>query len=314
MSFESDEVGLEFKSRMPKFSSDASIQEAISVYHYGVNEYTSQDIPDESIEGHFRSLRDRILANETSILSLGETYVQKTSVDETPNTVYTESATVVPLTIKGFLNHQVSLQKWINSSNSTVAAVFPNGSASFKGNVSVGSQNESTTIALKIEPIDSSHIGILVSAKALQTANLQEWKNPAGVTISWVDKDAKLFSSSITDLENGLQTKFPLNVLTKAPTASYTLLLSDAQKIVEMNVSTANTLTVPPDTGTGGVAFPIGTSILVVQTGTGQTTITAAAGVTINSYIGLKIIGRWAGCTLIKRAENSWVAIGGLVT
>ena len=195
MSFESDEVGLEFKSRMPKFSSDASIQEAISVYHYGVNEYTSQDIPDESIEGHFRSLRDRILANETSILSLGETYVQKTSVDETPNTVYTESATVVPLTIKGFLNHQVSLQKWINSSNSTVAAVFPNGSASFKGNVSVGSQNESTTIALKIEPIDSSHIGILVSAKALQTANLQEWKNPAGVTTSWVDKDAKVYSN-----------------------------------------------------------------------------------------------------------------------
>lgn len=311
MAFESDEVGLEFKSRMPRFSSDASIQEAISVYHYGVNEYTSQDIPDESIEGHFRSLRDRILANETSIISLGETYVQKTSVAATPNIVYTESATVVPLTIKGFANHQVSLQKWTNSSNSTVAAVFPNGSASFKGNVSVGSQNESTTTALKIEPLNDSHIGILVSAKALQTANLQEWKNPAGVTASWVDKDGRIFSDSITDLEDGLETKFPLNPLTNSRFANYTLKLSDAHKIIEMNVGSSHNLTIPNNSSEN---FPIGTSILVVQTGVGQTTIGAGKGVTVNSFIGLKIIGQWAGCTLIKRDTNSWVAIGALMT
>ena len=79
------------------------------------------------------------------------------------------------------------------------------------------------------------------------------------------------------------------------------------------NVYETNQLIIPPNSGTGGVAFPIGTSIFVVQTGAGQTTITAGDGVTVNSFIGLKIIGQWAGCTLIKRATNTWVAVGGLV-
>lgn len=116
--------------------------------------------------------------------------------------------------------------------------------------------------------------------------------------------------SQITNLTTDLAAKFPLNATTNEQTASYTLAITDAQDIVEMNVSTANTLTIPPNSS---VAFPVGTSIFVVQTGTGQTTIAAGAGVTVNSYLGLKIIGRWAGCTLIKRATDTWVAVGGLV-
>jgi hypothetical protein len=116
--------------------------------------------------------------------------------------------------------------------------------------------------------------------------------------------------SQVTDLTTNLAAKFPLNVATSAQTVSYTLDIEDAQLVVEMNVATANTLTIPPNSS---VAFPVGTSIFVVQTGAGQTTITAGAGVTVNSFIGLKIIGRWAGCTLIKRATDTWVAVGGLV-
>jgi hypothetical protein len=77
-----------------------------------------------------------------------------------------------------------------------------------------------------------------------------------------------------------------------------------------MTSSSANNLTIPLNSS---VSFPIGTSIFVLQAGTGQTTIVATAGVTINSFIGLKIIGQWSGCTLIKRDTNTWAAIGGLV-
>ena len=76
------------------------------------------------------------------------------------------------------------------------------------------------------------------------------------------------------------------------------------------NVYEINQLVIPPNSS---VAFPIGTSILVVQTGTAQTTIAAGVGVTVNSYLGLKIVGQWAGCTLVKRATDTWVAVGGLV-
>jgi hypothetical protein len=76
-----------------------------------------------------------------------------------------------------------------------------------------------------------------------------------------------------------------------------------------MNVGSANTLTVPPNSS---VAFPVGTELTVLQTNTGQTTITPGAGVTINGTPGLKLRAQWASAVLIKRAENTWVAIGDL--
>jgi hypothetical protein len=97
---------------------------------------------------------------------------------------------------------------------------------------------------------------------------------------------------------------------TNDETASYTLVLADAAKVVEMNVSTANNLTVPLNSS---VAFPIGTQILVLQTGTGQTTIVATSGVTINSVDAkLKLSKRWSSAVLIKRGTDTWVAVGDL--
>jgi len=125
-----------------------------------------------------------------------------------------------------------------------------------------------------------------------------------------VNASAAIAQSKIASLTTDLAAKFPLNVATSPQTASYILDIEDAQNVVEMNVGSANTLTIPPNSS---VAYPVGTSIFVVQTGAGQTTIVPGSGVTINSFLGLKIIGRWAGCTLIKRATNTWVAVGGLV-
>jgi hypothetical protein len=86
--------------------------------------------------------------------------------------------------------------------------------------------------------------------------------------------------------------------------------LADANKIVEMNVASANNLTVPLNSSE---AFDVGTEITILQIGAGQTTIVATGGVTINSTPGLKLRARWSSATLIKRATNTWVAIGDLV-
>jgi hypothetical protein len=94
-------------------------------------------------------------------------------------------------------------------------------------------------------------------------------------------------------------------------TASYTLVLSDSGKIVEMNVASGNTLTVPPNSS---VAFPIGTLIGVDQMGAGQTTITPGAGVTIRSSGALtKIKGQYSSVSLRKRATDEWVLVGDVV-
>lgn len=94
-----------------------------------------------------------------------------------------------------------------------------------------------------------------------------------------------------------------------AQVAGYTLVLSDMGKFVEINSSSSNSLIVPSN---ASVAFPIGTVIDFLQTGIGQTTITADMGVTINTAIGLKLRARWSPASLVKRGTDTWVALGDL--
>ena len=100
------------------------------------------------------------------------------------------------------------------------------------------------------------------------------------------------------------------SLITNAQTGSYTLVINDKDKVVEMNVGSANNLTVPLNSS---VAFPIGTQINIVQTGAGQTTVVATGGVTINATPGLKLRAQWSGATLIKRGTDTWVLVGDLV-
>lgn len=90
--------------------------------------------------------------------------------------------------------------------------------------------------------------------------------------------------------------------------ASYVLVLLDKDKMIEMNAAAANTVTIPTDS----VAFPVGSQISVMQTGAGQTSILGDSGVTVVGTPGLKLRGQWSAATLVKRASNSWVAIGDL--
>jgi len=97
-------------------------------------------------------------------------------------------------------------------------------------------------------------------------------------------------------------------ITTNRQTASYTLVLSDADKLVEMNVGSANNLTVPLNSS---VAFSTGTQILLAQYGAGQTTIVATSGVTIRSNgAKLKLNAQYSGATLIKIDTNEWYLFG----
>jgi hypothetical protein len=118
------------------------------------------------------------------------------------------------------------------------------------------------------------------------------------------------FASMISD-EIGTGNVLLSELPTSAQSASYTLVLADKAKVVEMSVGSANNLTVPLN---ASVAFPVGTQIHIVQTGSGQTTVVATGGVTINTATTLKLRAQWSAATLIKRAENTWVLVGDLAT
>jgi hypothetical protein len=93
-------------------------------------------------------------------------------------------------------------------------------------------------------------------------------------------------------------------------TASYTLsTLNHRDDLIEMGSASALTLTIPLNSS---IAYPVGTSLDILQTGAGQVTIAGAAGVTVNATPGLKLRTQWSSATLFKRAENTWVVYGDL--
>lgn len=91
--------------------------------------------------------------------------------------------------------------------------------------------------------------------------------------------------------------------------ANYTAVLTDANDdvIVCMTLAAANTFTIPPNSS---IAFPVGAQIEVLQTGAGQTTIVAGAGVTITTTSTLKLLQLAARAILLKTGTNTWMVSG----
>ena len=112
-------------------------------------------------------------------------------------------------------------------------------------------------------------------------------------------------------IQTQVDSKTPKLISLNAQTGTtYTLVLGDADKLVEMNNAAANTLTVPPNSS---VAFSTGTQIIVVQKGAGTTTIAAGSGVTLLSKdSALGIGGQYGAATCIKIATDTWYVIGDL--
>lgn len=95
-------------------------------------------------------------------------------------------------------------------------------------------------------------------------------------------------------------------------TTDYTLVLTDAYKIVEINKSTAVTVSIPRNIN---VPFPIGTEIKIAQLGTGQVTISPLSTVTIRSNGGKnKTTAQYSMATLVKRDVNDWYLYDDITT
>jgi hypothetical protein len=85
--------------------------------------------------------------------------------------------------------------------------------------------------------------------------------------------------------------------------------LSDRDSILETRMLVSNTITVQQD---AVINFPVGTTIDIVQAGTGQTTIVAAEGVSMNFTPGRQLRQQWSVATLLKRDANTWLLFGDL--
>ncbi len=105
-----------------------------------------------------------------------------------------------------------------------------------------------------------------------------------------------------------------LNAITTLPindqTASYTAVVGDVGKRIVMNVASANTVTV------NNSIFATGDTIFIANKGAGASTVTAGAGVTINSTSGLELAQYQSG-TLVALSASSFLFFesdGGSIT
>ena len=121
-----------------------------------------------------------------------------------------------------------------------------------------------------------------------------------GISISHTQSEGSTASVSTTGVQS-----------LSAKAGNYTLAIGDAaETIIIMDSSSANDLTVP---SASAVSFTTGTSITIVQRGTGKTRILAGAGVTLLATPGVYLRARYSSCTLVKTENaNEWFVIGDL--
>jgi C4-dicarboxylate-specific signal transduction histidine kinase len=91
---------------------------------------------------------------------------------------------------------------------------------------------------------------------------------------------------------------------------TYTTVLSDDGKLLTCSNAASIAVTIPPNSS---VAYGIGTQINIAQLGAGQVTITAGAGVTLNSSgAKLKLKDQYSVATCVKTDTNTWFVVGNL--
>ena len=188
----------------------------------------------------------------------------------------------------------------------------PTANPTFTGTVATSSITASATPGLTLSNSSGDEGGEMLLSKPATNTSIAG----TGVTIDVYRNQLRIFEQGgnargvyidLTACNNSVGTNLLGDVVTSAQTASYTLTLQDKGDLVEMLVGSANNLTVPPNSS---VPFPIGTQINILQTGTGQTTVVAGSGVTVNATPGLKIRAQWSYATLIKRGTDTWVLVG----
>lgn len=132
----------------------------------------------------------------------------------------------------------------------------------------------------------------VVNIDTTTTANITDSSNKRFVT------DAQL-----TTIDNAASKNLTLN----RKTASYTLVVGDNNKLIEMNVGSANNVTIDNS------IFSAGNQILVSQYGAGQVTFVAGSGVTLRSASSkLKLTGQYSMATIICISASEFYIVGDL--
>jgi len=180
-----------------------------------------------------------------------------TSADSTGSNVYWSTS------VSGLTGAQIAANNWTFTNAITISNIFSvSGNSVISANLSVNAAaaivivgNTSTTTYSTINSTAINTNSIILSTNAVVGNSTQN----------------VVFTNSATTFSNSTISGFLGNI--NKQTANYTLANTDSGKIVEMNSSSATTVTLPN-------TAPVGFNCTVVQTGTGNVTFSNATGTT----------------------------------
>lgn len=187
--------------------------------------------------------------------------------------------------------------KWTTARTITVSGDISGTSPSFDGSANV------TWTGLLIPA------GTVTSAKMATGAAVSNIGftpvNKAGDTITG---DLQLSYTSVSLLANSIGFRgIPVN----EQDANYTYVVDDCGKIVRHNSSSTHSYTINP---TGTTNYPVGTTIVSRNVGSGTVTITRGSGVSLRkagSATDANVaLAQWGMATMVMEAANTWVITG----
>jgi hypothetical protein len=174
--------------------------------------------------------------------------------------------------------------------------------------IDIGSTLKATDFAAKGDLLSASANDTLSILSVGSNGTVLTANSATASGLAWTAPDVTLTNTAT--LTNKTLTAPVINISINQQGSSYTLVLSDNGKMVEM--STSSTLSIPTN---AAQAFAVGAQITILQTTSGQLTISATDGgtTTVNGTPGLKLRAQWSSAVCIKRATDSWVVLGDLV-
>lgn len=166
------------------------------------------------------------------------------------------------------------------------------------------------TTTLTVGNVSNTELGYLDGV----TSNVQAQINTKAPTASPTFTGLVSVAANGIAFTDGTQSKegVPSRTAITSVTDTYNLStggLALRDGLIECNKASGFTVTIPTNSTT---AFPVGTSIDILQVGAGQVTIAGDTGVTVNATPGLKLRTQWSSATLFKRATDTWVVLGDL--
>ena len=193
------------------------------------------------------------------------------------------------------------------TTSTTTGALVVAGGVGIGGNLNIGGSFISTGTggSLTGAALISSALMTVTSTASSTSTTTGALVVSGGVGVSGnINFGGSLYQNGVLFTGGGFSSPQTIGLQTGT---TYTLLLADAGKLLEISNAIGTTVTIPPESS---VNFTIGQRIDVSQNGTGPVTIVAGSGVILHTTDAPVLNSQYAIGTLIKIASNEWTFAG----